>query len=370
MAFQMQNLGQQNIAVFEEITNEVKRNFIILESYIRPDGSIEYKLSMIDDTKEKFLELYSSLRKRNYIPILRKDDISLTLYVAPFERKKKYSTKIALALFGATIVTLLVDGWLRASSPFDQKVFPESNPIFVTLSYALAFIGILGLHELGHLLMARRHRMASTMPYFIPGIPGTGIPTFGAIIFATEPMPNKDIQFDVGLFGPISGFIVAILVGIFGIMTSVVLPLEEFNSLLGPNQATFMEIPLLMNLMLIAVGKVSFSGEVVVILSPLAYAAWFGLLITFLNTLPAWQLDGGHMARSVLSERQQRVATILSALVMAFFGFFLMALLVLFFSYGQNIIRPLDEISPLSRSRKIVFALMFVVLILCAPLPI
>ena len=370
MPSQMQNLGQQNIAVYEDITNEVKRNFIILESYIRSDGAIEYKLSMVEDTKEKFLELHSSLRKRNYIPILRKDGVSLTLYVAPFEHKKKYSIKIALALFGATIVSLLVDGWLRASSPFDQKIFPESNPVFVTLSYALAFIGILGLHELGHLLIARRHRMASTMPYFIPGIPGTGVPTFGAVIFATEPMPNRDIQFDVGLFGPISGFVVAIVVGLFGVLTSVVLPLGEFNKLFGPNQGTFTDIPLLMNLMLIAVGKVSISEEAVVILSPLAYAAWFGLLITFLNTLPAWQLDGGHMARSVLSERQQRIATILSALVMAFFGFFLMALLVLFFSYGQNSVRPLDEISPLSRSRKIVFALMIFVVILCAPLPI
>ena len=370
MPFQMENLGQQNIVAFEDITNEVKKNFVILESYIRSDGTIEYKLSMIEDTKEKFLELYGSLRKRNYIPILRKDDAYLTLYVAPFEKKKKYSIKIALALFGATIVSLLVDGWLRASSPFDQKIFPESNPVFVTLSYALAFIGILGLHELGHLLMARRHRMASTMPYFIPGIPGTGVPTFGAVIFLTEPMPNRDIQFDVGLLGPISGFIATILVGVFGVLTSVALPLGEFNRLFGPNQATFTDIPLLMNLMMIAVGKVSISEEVVVIMSPLAYAAWFGFLITFLNTLPAWQLDGGHMARSVLSERQQRIATIISAIIMAFFGFFLMALLVLFFSYGQNIVRPLDEISPLSRSRKIVFVLMIVVLILCAPIPI
>jgi membrane-associated protease RseP (regulator of RpoE activity) len=366
----MENIGPLNVAAFEEISNEVKKNFNVLESYVRSDGTIEYKLSLEKDTKDKFLGLCSFLREKMYIPILRKEGDFLTLYVAPYVKKKKYSVKIALALFGATIISLLVDGWLRASSPINLKIFPESNPIFVTLSYALAFIGILGLHELGHLLMARRHQMASTLPYFIPGIPGTGIPTFGAIIFATDPMPNRDIQFDVGLFGPLAGFITTILVGVFGVLSSVTLPLSTFNSLFGSNQATFTNIPLLMNLMMTMLGKVSISDEVVVIMSPIAYAAWFGFLITFLNTLPAWQLDGGHMARSVLSGRQQRIATFISAIIMAIFGFFLMALLVLFLSSGQSNIRPLDEISPLSRSRKIVFVIMIAVVILCAPIPI
>ncbi|MGD0328903.1 MAG: site-2 protease family protein [Nitrososphaeria archaeon] len=283
----MENIGPSNVAAFEEITNEVKKNFTVLESYVRSDGAIEYKLLLEKDTKDKFLGLCSFLYEKMYVPILRKEGDFLTLYVASYVKKKKYSVKIPLALFAATIVSLLVDGWLRASSPIDLKIFPESNPIVVTLSYVLAFVGILGLHELGHLLMARRHRMASTLPYFIPGIPGTGIPTFGAVIFATDPMPNRDIQFDVGLFGPLTGFITTIVVGVFGVLSSVTIPLSTFNSLSGSNQATLTNIPLLMNLMMTMLGKVSISQEVVVI-SPIAYAAWFGFLITFLNTLPAW----------------------------------------------------------------------------------
>ncbi len=246
----MENIGPSNVATFEEITNEVKKNFTVLDSYVHSDGAIEYKLLLEKDTKDKFLGLCSFLHERMYVPILRKEGDFLTLYVAPFVKKKKYSVKIALALFGATIVSLLVDGWLRASSAIDLKIFPESNPIIVTLSYVLAFVGILGLHELGHLLMARRHRMASTLPYFIPGIPGTGIPTFGAVIFATDPMPNRDIQFDIGLFGPLAGFITTTLVGVFGVLSSVTLPLSTFNSLFGSNQVTVTNIPLLMNLMM------------------------------------------------------------------------------------------------------------------------
>jgi membrane-associated protease RseP (regulator of RpoE activity) len=370
MAFQMQSFDEQNVLSYEEITKEVSENFTIIDSFLRSDGAVEYKVMRTEDTKENFLSLWSTLKKKNYIPILRKGEPYLTLYVAPYVKRKKYSYKVGVALLAATMASLLIDGWLRASSSESQKIFPDWNPLVVTLSYAIAFIGILGLHEVGHLVMSRKRGLSSTMPYFIPGIPGSGVPTFGAIIFATEPMVNKDTQFDVGLFGPISGFIAALFVGFFGVLTSVPMTLDDFTKLFGAGEASFVDVPLIMNLMLIGTGKVSSSQQMVVILSPLAYAAWFGLLITFLNTLPAWQLDGGHMSRSVLTDRQQRIATLLSAVVMTLFGFFLMAMLILFLSFGQNEIKPLDEVSPLSKSRKLIYGLVLIVTILCAPIPL
>ncbi|MBC7091263.1 MAG: site-2 protease family protein [Nitrososphaeria archaeon] len=358
-----------NTLGYDEITREVSSYFSIIEYYVRPDGSIEYKIFPTEDVKEKFLGLWSSLKNKKYIPILRKDETYFTLYVTHFFERRSYSWKIAIILFAATILSLLTDGWLRATSPIEQEIFGW-NPIIVTLLYAISFIGILGLHELGHLILSRKHKMASTLPYFIPGIPGTGVPTFGAIIFATEPMANRDQQFDVGLAGPLFGFIAACIVSVFGVLSSVPMSLNEFNIRFGQEQVFFVNVPLIMNIMMMLLGKVSVSQPTVVILSPLAYAAWFGFLITFLNTLPAWQLDGGHMARSVLPERWHRIATILSALIMAFLGFILMALLVLFFSYGQREIRPLDDVSPVSKSRKLIYVLIIVMIILCAPIPL
>jgi len=362
-------LESSNVIGYDEITKEVSSYFTVMEYYVRPDGSLEYKILPAEDVKEKFLNLWSSLKKKNYIPILRKDEPYLTLYVTHFFERRGYSRKIAIILFAATIASLLTDGWIRAISPIEQEIF-EWNPIVVTLLYALAFIGILGLHELGHLVLSRKHGMASTLPYFIPGIPGTGVPTFGAIIFATEPMANRDQQFDVGLAGPLFGFIAACVVSVFGVLSSVPMSLNEFNIRFGQQPVVFVDVPLIMNLMMLAFGKVSLSQQTVVILSPLAYAAWFGFLITFLNTLPAWQLDGGHMARSILPERWHRIATILSALVMALLGFILMALLVLFFSYGQREVKPLDDVSPVSTSRRLIYALIIVMLVLCAPIPL
>lgn len=358
-----------NIAGYEEITREVSQYFTVMESYIRPDGSIEFKIFPTEDVKEKFLELWSSMKKKKYVPILRKDETYLTLYVTHFIERRGYSKKIAFILFAATMFSLLIDGWVRSISPIEQQIF-KWNPIVITLLYAMAFIGILGLHELGHLFLSKKHKMASTLPYFIPGIPGTGVPTFGAIIFATEPMANKDQQFDIGIAGPIFGFVAACIVSVFGVLSSVPMSLDEFNIVFGEQPVLFVEVPLIMNLMMLAFGIVSSSQPTVVILSPLAYAAWFGFLITFLNTLPAWQLDGGHMARSVLPEKWHRIATIMSALIMALLGFILMALLVLFFSYGQREIKPLDDVSTISKSRKMIYFLILVMLVLCAPIPL
>ncbi|MEM1986051.1 MAG: site-2 protease family protein [Nitrososphaeria archaeon] len=365
----MEGLGSTNIIGYEEITREVSQYFSVMESYIRADGSIEFKIFPTEDVKDKFLELWSSLKSKNYVPILRKDEPYLTLYVTHFIERKGYSKKIAIILFAATMLSMLIDGWVRSISPIEQEIF-KWNPIVITLLYAIAFIGILGLHELGHLFLSRRHKMASTLPYFIPGIPGTGVPTFGAIIFATEPMANKDQQFDIGLAGPVFGFVAACVVSVFGVLSSVPMSLNEFNIRFGNQPVVFVDVPLIMNLMMFAFGIVSPSQSTVVILSPIAYAAWFGFLITFLNTLPAWQLDGGHMARSVLPEKWHRAATIISALIMALLGFILMALLVLFFSYGQREIKPLDDVSPISKSRKVVYILILVMLILCAPIPL
>ncbi|MGQ9780661.1 MAG: site-2 protease family protein [Nitrososphaeria archaeon] len=366
----MEGSGGHSITYLEDITSIVRRYFNVVDFYVRSDGAMEYTVSLTEGAKEKFLELWEILKKRNYVPVLKRGDGYSTLYVAPYPKRKKYSMKMAFVMLAATVTTVLIDGWLRTSSKISQQIFPDWDPIFATILYLVAFMGILGLHEIGHLVLSRKHGMSSTMPYFIPGIPGTGIPSFGAVIFATEPMANRDMQFDVGLSGPVFGFIAALVVGFFGVLTSVSFPLEEFNRIFGPGETMFVDVPLIMNLMMSTSGRFLGSGEVVVVFSPLAHAAWFGFLVTFLNTLPAWQLDGGHMARSVLSGRQQRIVTILSALVMALFGFFLMALLVLFFSQGQSEVKPLDEVSPLSRSRKIVFALMIGILILCAPIPI
>jgi len=99
------------------------------------------------------------------------------------------------------------------------------------------------------------------------------------------------------------------------------------------------------------------------------FAAWIGFLITFLNLLPAWQLDGGHMARTLLGAKLHRYATYGSMAILVLLNYWLMALLILFMSSRNPGATPLDDISPLSRNRKLAYLGIIVLAVLCAPLP-
>jgi len=124
---------------------------------------------------------------------------------------------------------------------------------------------------------------------------------------------------------------------------------------------------LLMSASLAMFGKGGSGHEV--IMTPVLFAAWIGFLITFLNLLPAWQLDGGHMARTLVGPKIHKYATFGSIGVLILLDYFIMAILILVMSYRTPSATPLDDISPLSRNRKIAYIGIIVLAILCAPLP-
>ena len=105
-----------------------------------------------------------------------------------------------------------------------------------------------------------------------------------------------------------------------------------------------------------------------VIMSPIMFAAWLGFLITFLNLLPAWQLDGGHMARALFGRKLHQIATYASMGILALLGYWFMALFILVLSTRSQDAGPLDDISPLSKNRKRMFIVILVLGFLCAPL--
>jgi membrane-associated protease RseP (regulator of RpoE activity) len=104
-------------------------------------------------------------------------------------------------------------------------------------------------------------------------------------------------------------------------------------------------------------------------MSPIMFAAWLGFLITFLNLLPAWQLDGGHMSRVILGQKWHKIATYASMGVLVLLNYWMMAIFILILSSRSKDARPLDDISPLSKNRKIVYIGVIILAILCAPIP-
>ncbi|MBX3121404.1 MAG: site-2 protease family protein, partial [Fimbriimonadaceae bacterium] len=170
-------------------------------------------------------------------------------------------------------------------------------------------LGILVTHELGHYVLSRLHGVPTSLPLFVPGLPHF-VGTFGAIIRMRAPLTDRRALFDIGVAGPIAGFVVAVIALVIGLRLSTVVPIQtSYGMHLGE--------PLLLQFASwVVIGPLSPTADV--ILHPVGFAAWFGLFITSLNLLPIGQLDGGHVAYALLGERQRSVAVALIPILMLF----------------------------------------------------
>ncbi|MEE2606020.1 MAG: site-2 protease family protein [Thermoproteota archaeon] len=322
-----------------------------------------------DDFKEKFVELTQLLETRNLVCVLERKNDEIFLVVSKFpplkQRKWLSKTWTPRILFAVTVAMVLIDGFFRTAGL--NTFMPIGDPLGVAILYAWALIGILGVHEAGHLFAAKWHKIKTTWPYFIPGVPVFGIPTFGAFIQSRGLTVNRDILFDIAIAGPIAGLVVAIIVAAFGAYTSPVIDSQIAEQMFGTSQLIQMNENLIMMGMLELFDKNR--DDVEVIMSPIMFAAWLGFLITFLNLLPAWQLDGGHMSRVLLGQKWHKIATYASMGVLVLLNYWMMAVLILILSSRSKDAQPLDDISPLSKNRKIIYIGVIVLAILCAPLP-
>ena len=354
----------------EDIISLVNSIFQVSD-FTKTEFSLEFKIEDMD-FKSKFEGLARKLEDMRYVCKLEKmEEGGLYVIIQKFTPKKQrkwMSTSwTPRILFVIVISFVMVDGYYRTSGT--NSIVEIGDPLEMAAVYTLSLLGILGIHELGHIIAAKAHGLKTTWPYFIPGLPIIGIPTFGAFIQSKGLTINREILFDVAIAGPIAGLVIAVIVSIYGAYTAPILDpnitagLFEELRLIEWNQGE----PLLMTASLALFGKGGAGHEV--IMTPVMFAAWIGFLITFLNLLPAWQLDGGHMARTLLGVRLHKYATYGSMAILVLLNYWLMALLILFMSSRNPSASPLDDVSPLSKNRKLAYLGIIVLAVLCAPLP-
>jgi len=222
---------------------------------------------------------------------------------------------LPIILFGLTIFTTLWAGAYQVNTKpvtgawdFLTK-YPDS--LLNGLPFAGTLLSILVIHELGHYVLARIHRVPASFPLFIPG-PPQFIGTFGAVIRMRSPIMKRQALFDIGVAGPIAGFIAAVVAVIIGLSFSYVVPKEHaFGLQLG-------EPLLLQGFAWLMFGPIPSTHDLV--LHPVAFAAWFGFFVTAINLLPLGQLDGGHVAFSVLGQQQRQLAYI-TVPILLYLGF-------------------------------------------------
>ena len=206
--------------------------------------------------------------------------------------------KLHLGLFLATVLTTLLAGAMMEGA----QIF--SNPLEITkgIPFSFTLLLILGCHEFGHYYYAMKHNVDATLPYFIPAPPFLFlIGTFGAFIKINSPIYRRDALLQIGAAGPIAGFIIAVPALILGLLLSTVVAVdsEQVGIILGDS--------ILMKI-LTAIIHPGLPENMDILLHPMAFAGWIGLLVTMLNLLPIGQLDGGHIAYAMLGDKHKKLA--------------------------------------------------------------
>jgi Zn-dependent protease len=352
---------------------EVVRQVMDVRIAIKENGVQLYRGPLRDSASASFEKLSRALPK-GFVPLIQEDEqLGAKIILIPKPAEEDFSRKpvrpwLHWLLFCLTVITTT---WTGASYQ-GVDLAQEPGRFAVGLPYCIGILLILGVHELGHFFMARRHAMDVTPPYFIP-VP-FGLGTFGAFIQMRTPAANRKTLFDVAVAGPLAGLAMAVPALLLGLQFSSIAAGRD-----GTLTDTFQQGATVGSSILFTVlAKLSFGDAAqygaLVQLSPLAFAGWLGLFITALNLLPVGQLDGGHITRAMFGSRVgQTISSVAmwSLFLLALFVWpgLMMWVVIVFLIAGRGT-PPLNDVTPLDAGRMVVgYIAMLILILILAPMP-
>lgn len=332
-----------------EAINSIVRSRLPVREAVYVEGILTFKV-MTREIKDSFKSVYSELVGIGYVPVALNVENEVLIRILPYNAPPKGRTLWPLILFVVTVFTVFVDGLIRSGGLGALTGGPRVGVSFwEAITYTVGVLSIIGIHELGHKVSAKHDNIDSSLPYFIPGIPGV-MPTFGAIIFQRGPIRNRDDLFDLGVSGPVAGFLASVVVMAFAFQQAEWVERSLVEGLVEQGRVALLPSPLIFNL---AYSFFSQRVDLVPIFPAIGFAAWLGMVVTSLNLLPVWQLDGGRIFRSFSSFKRYRILSYVSVGLLFITGYYYLSLLLLFFLLTPIDFAPLDNVSPLSRFRKI-----------------
>jgi len=369
---------------------------------------------LLVDSEPAFEELSSAVKPLGLMPVLREENgRHEILLIKDLTHQPDGRGRTNLVLFILTLASVIFAGAINeipASAipcntstafaaqwnSFALEMQWSLTHLGAGLPFALSFLAVLGSHELGHYFAGRKNHTAVTLPFFIPLPLVSPFGTLGAVISLREPPRNRNVLTEIGIAGPLTGFLVAIPLLIVGLMLSTVQTLPtvlgpcqgytlEGNSILYmlaklavfgrmlPAPAHFDIPPMLYYLRLFFTGAPAPIQGVDVITHPIAFGAWAGLMVTGLNLIPAGQLDGGHLFYAIFGNQAGRLLPwIIAALVvLGLFwpGWFLIVILIILF--GRAHAEPLDTVTPLNPRHRVLAVLGLILFFLIfTPIPL
>ncbi|NEP60942.1 MAG: site-2 protease family protein [Symploca sp. SIO2G7] len=277
---------------------------------------------------------------------------------------------LSIILFILTLGTTTLAGLLLAGDLSLVELWSQPGLMIKGLGYSLAVMIILSVRELAHYVMARRHHIPVSAPFFIP-IPYF-LGTAGAFVRLKAPAPHRRALFDLGLAGPMAGFLVTLPVVTWGLAQSQVVDLTEDSSLFNFQSLEPRGSMLLALLSKLALGD-SLQADQAIYLHAVAIAGCLGLILTALNLMPVGQLDGGHIVHAMYGRWGGAVIgniarVLVAAMVFIQSEYLLWALLLVFISSHDE--PALDDISELDGVRDALGLMAMVILVLIViPMP-
>ncbi len=373
----MPEVPPPSILPFDEQRRLVESEFKVTDFYLHL--GIPTFVIAPTPTKEPFKRLVSKLKERGYLPLLRKEGETLLIRITPRPPPQPSKPWPNLVLLLATFASVLASGFFSAYqsslNPVLREVYrymnQEFNPLTQTLFFSLSIMAVIGIHELGHYITHLIRRVEASLPYFIPAPFVSPLGTFGAVILQKEPPTNRDELFDLGFSGPIVGFAVTLMVTVLGLkFFSFQIPTERliYWAQQYPGSVGVIEYPPLLFQFLSPILNPPQTGYTTV-LTPVATMTFWLLILNFLNLMPAWQLDGGWVALSILGPQRHQTVSYIAAGTMFLLGqpYWFMAMIVLFGMWrGGTGVGPLDNVSPVSTRRKATSLLVVLIIVLSA----
>lgn len=370
------------------------------------EGALVLRGKLLKPSEDVFPRWLKEFRQHHITPLLQHDTDSITgdgvalRLLSGVMPQTEQDPRINLLLFVLTLISTLWAGavyergeYIAIGGPEGEvmsRLFEQLLPqnLIIGWPFALTIMTILAAHEFGHYFAARFHKVAVTLPYFIPLPPPIGLfGTLGAVIRMKEPIPDKRKLFDIGIAGPLAGLVFAVPLLFVGLSTSELITdaLQPGGTLEG-------------NSILYYAAKWIVFGEPLpnfdlnrdVFMNQVTFAAWTGLLVTALNLLPVGQLDGGHTVFALFGNRARPInmATIIGMAILGiagipplqemlpflksvgFMGWFLWIFLI-FYVIGLYHPPALDDVTKLDPKRKMLgylIVLIFILIFVAAPM--
>jgi membrane-associated protease RseP (regulator of RpoE activity) len=355
------------------------------------------------DSEKAYSRLADELKPHQITPLFRLEGNRHVIVLIPRLTSPRVSNPWwNILLFIATLLSVMLTGAsLSMDATADMFAIHSLQDILRLLGsglpFAVSLLTILGAHEFGHYLVGRYHHVRVTLPYFIP-FPMSLLGTLGAFINIQEVPKNRRILFDISIAGPLAGLVFAIPILIYGLTQS---QLDQIPSVVAQGMTFTIEgnsilyllakklvfhqwlpipvdyggiQPLIYWIKYFFTGRPLPLGGIDVMISPIVWAGWAGLLVTCLNLIPAGQLDGGHLLNTLIGPRRMSrllpvIIVLLAALGLAWSGWWMWILLLVVF--GRVRLEVLDEITPIDMRRRIMGIIMLVIFLLVfSPVPL